>query len=174
MLYLRRFLNVESMKTITLETQMRVYENREELPVELRELLRHAEEAATRAYAKYSHFQVGAAILMNNGKVVTGANQENAVYPCGLCAERTAAFAASATYPEVPFNMIAITAINPDEPLKEPVSPCGSCRQVLFEYEQKFGHPIEVLLAGQEGPIYHIQSVAHLLPYTFHAGFLPR
>jgi cytidine deaminase len=110
---------------------MRVYENREELPEELCELLRHAEETATRAYAKYSHFQVGAAILMNNGKVVTGANQENAVYPCGLCAERVAAFAASTLYPEVPFNKIAVTAINPDEPLKEPVSPCGSCRQVL-------------------------------------------
>ena len=162
------------MKTITLETQMRVYENREELPAELRDLLRHAEEAATRAYAPYSHFQVGAAILMNNGKVVTGANQENAVYPCGLCAERTAAFSASAAYPEVPFNKIVITAINPEEPLKEPVSPCGSCRQVLFEYEQKFGHPIEVILAGQEGPIYHFQSVATLLPYTFHAGFLPK
>ena len=80
------------MKTITLETQMRVYDGREELPDDLRELLRHAEAAATRAYAKYSHFQVGAAVLMNNGQVVTGCNQENAVYPCGLCAERTAAF----------------------------------------------------------------------------------
>ena len=165
---------VRKMKTITLETQMLVYDSREELPEYILDLLRQAEEAATRAYAKYSHFQVGAAILMNNGKVVTGCNQENAVYPCGLCAERTAAFAASAQYPEVPFNMIAITAINPDEPLKEPVSPCGSCRQVLFEYEQKFEHPIEVVLAGQEGPIYHFQSVAHLLPYTFHAGFLPK
>ena len=162
------------MRKITLETEMRVYDNREELPDDLQELLRHAEEAATRAYAKYSHFQVGAAILMNNGKVVTGANQENAVYPCGLCAERTAAFAASAMYPEVPFNKIVITAINPEEPLKEPVSPCGSCRQVLFEYEQKFEHPIEVILACQEGPIYHFQSVATLLPYTFHAGFLPK
>lgn len=162
------------MRKITLETEMRVYDSREELPSDLQELLRHAEDAATRAYAKYSHFQVGAAILLNNGKIVTGSNQENAVYPCGLCAERVAAFSASALYPEVPFNMIAITAINPDEPLKEPVSPCGSCRQVLFEYEQKFGHPIEVVLAGQEGQIYHLQNVATLLPYTFHEGFLPK
>ena len=161
------------MRKITLETEMRVYDNREELPDDLQELLRHAEEAATRAYAKYSHFQVGAAILMNNGKVVTGANQENAVYPCGLCAERTAAFAASAMYPDVPFNKLVITAINPDEPLKEPVSPCGSCRQVLFEYEQKFGQPIEVILSGQEGPVYHLHCVADLLPYTFSADFLP-
>jgi cytidine deaminase len=162
------------MRKITLETEMRVYDNREELPEDLQDLLRQAEEAAVRAYAKYSHFQVGAAILLNNGKIVTGSNQENAVYPCGLCAERVAAFSASAMYPEVPFNMIAITAINPDEPLREPVSPCGSCRQVLFEYEQKFGHPIEVILAGQEGQIYHLQNVATLLPYTFHAGFLPK
>ena len=162
------------MKEITLETHMRVYDSREELPSDLLELLQQAESAAARAYARYSHFPVGAAILMNNGKVVTGANQENAVYPCGLCAERVAAFAASTLYPEVPFNKIAVTAINPDEPLKEPVSPCGSCRQVLFEYEQKFGHPLEVILAGQEGSIYHFQSVAHLLPYTFHAGFLPK
>lgn len=161
------------MKTIKLETVMQVYDGREELPTELQNLLSEAEAAAKRAYAKYSHFQVGAAILLNNGKIITGCNQENAVYPCGLCAERVAAFAASAAFPEVPFSKIAITAINPAEPLKEPVSPCGSCRQVLFEYEQKFGQPIEVILAGQEGVVYHFPNVAQLLPYTFHAGFLP-
>ncbi len=162
------------MKTIKLETLMHVYEGREELPHDLFELLIEAEKAALKAYSPYSHFQVGAAILLNNGKIVTGSNQENAVYPCGLCAERTAAFAASSAYPEVPFSKIAVTAINPTEKLKEPVSPCGSCRQVLFEYEQKFCQPLEVILAGQEGSIYHFQSVAHLLPYTFHAGFLPK
>lgn len=161
------------MKTISLESRILVYEDRDELPADILKLLAEAEQAATRAYAPYSHFQVGAAILMNNGQVVTGCNQENAVYPCGLCAERTAAFAASAKFPEVPFSRIVITAINPVEPLKEPVSPCGSCRQVLYEYEQKFGQPIEVILAGQEGPIYHLRCVADLLPYTFHAGFLP-
>ncbi|MBO4504221.1 MAG: cytidine deaminase [Bacteroidales bacterium] len=161
------------MKTISLESRILVYEDRVELPADILKLLVEAEHAATRAYAPYSHFQVGAAILMNNGQVVTGCNQENAVYPCGLCAERTAAFAASAKFPEVPFSRIAITAINPVEPLKVPVSPCGSCRQVLYEYEQKFGQPIEVILAGQEGPIYHLRCVADLLPYTFHAGFLP-
>lgn len=161
------------MKTISLESRILVYEDRVELPADILKLLVEAEHAATRAYAPYSHFQVGAAILMNNGQVVTGCNQENAVYPCGLCAERTAAFAASAKFPEVPFSRIVITAINPVEPLKVPVSPCGSCRQVLYEYEQKFGQPIEVILAGQEGPIYHLRCVADLLPYTFHAGFLP-
>ena len=161
------------MKTISLESKIIVYESRDEIPSDILLLIGEAEQAATRAYAAYSHFQVGAAILMNNGKIVTGNNQENAVYPCGLCAERTTAFAASALYPEVPFSRIAITAINPVTPLKVPVSPCGSCRQVLYEYEQKFGQPIEVILSGQEGPVYHLRCVADLLPYTFHAGFLP-
>ena len=160
------------MKTISLESKIIVYESRDEIPSDILLLIGEAEQAATRAYAAYSHFQVGAAILMNNGKIVTGNNQENAVYPCGLCAERTTAFAASALYPE-PFSRIAITAINPVTPLKVPVSPCGSCRQVLYEYEQKFGQPIEVILSGQEGPVYHLRCVADLLPYTFHAGFLP-
>lgn len=161
------------MKTLQLISEITVYDHREEIPEEIAGLITRAEEAATRAYAQYSHFQVGAALLMNNGEVVTGNNQENAVYPCGLCAERTTAFAASARFPEVPFCKIAITAINPVSPLKEPVSPCGSCRQVLYEYEQKFGQPIEVILSGQEGPVYIFKSVADLLPYTFHAGFLP-
>lgn len=161
------------MKTIELNTKIIVYESREELPAEWLDLLLQAETAARKAYAPYSRFQVGAALLLNNGQVVVGNNQENAVYPCGLCAERVTAFAASAKYPEVPFSKMAITAINPDVPLDAPITPCGSCRQVLFEYEQKFNQPLELLLAGQEGPIYHIQSVAELLPYTFHAGFLP-
>lgn len=161
------------MKTVELKTKIIVYESREELPCEWASLLQQAEAAARKAYSPYSRFQVGAALLLNNGQVVTGSNQENAVYPCGLCAERVTAFAASAQYPEVPFSKMVITAINPDSPLNAPITPCGSCRQVLFEYEQKFNQPLELLLAGQEGAIYHIQSAAELLPYTFHAGFLP-
>ncbi len=161
------------MKTLKLVSEMTVYENRGEVPEDIAQLIVQAEAAARKAYAPYSRFHVGAAILLNNGQVVTGSNQENAVYPCGLCAERATAFSASAQYPEVPFNRIVVTAINPVSPLKEPVSPCGSCRQVLFEYEQKFNQPIEVILSGEEGPVYHFKCVADLLPYTFHAGFLP-
>jgi len=161
------------MKTIELSTKIIVYENRYELTDELLSLLQQAEEAALKAYSPYSRFKVGAALLLNNGQVIIGSNQENAVYPCGLCAERVTAFAASAQFPDVPFNKMAITAINPDSPLQNPITPCGSCRQVLFEYEQKFNQPMELLLSGQEGHIYHIRSVAELLPYTFHAGFLP-
>lgn len=162
------------MKSITFASKVLVYENREEIPEDILSLIKEAEKAATHAYAKYSNFQVGAAILLNNGQIVTGSNQENAVYPCGLCAERTAAFAASARFPEVPFTRIAVTAINPVKPLENPISPCGSCRQVLFEFEERFGQPIEVILSGQTGPVYVVSSIADLLPYSFHAGFLPQ
>jgi cytidine deaminase, homotetrameric len=161
------------MKTLELISRITVYEDRNELPMEWQKLLDLAHEAAKRAYSPYSNFKVGAALLLNNGEVVTGNNQENAAFPSGLCAERTAIFYASSQYPEVPFNKLAITAINPMEKLTKPVSPCGSCRQALLEYEQKFNQPIEVILSGQIGPVYRFRSVADLLPYTFHAGFLP-
>lgn len=160
------------MHTIELTSKITVYENRTELSSEILALLVEAEKAAERAYAPYSNFQVGAAILLNNGKVIAGNNQENAVYPTGLCAERTTAFYASSQYPDVPFSKIAVTAINKKSPLTQPVSPCGSCRQALYEYEQKFNQPIEVILAGESGPIYVLNCIADLLPYTFHAGFL--
>lgn len=160
------------MKTLEYNTHITVFSSREELSEEFRNLLMMAEKAARQAYAPYSKFRVGAAILLNNGKIVTGNNQENAVYPSGLCAERTAAFAAASQYPEVPFHIIAITAIRPDTPLNKPVPPCGSCRQVLYEYEQKYMQPISVLLAGETGEIYFIKSVSELLPCSFSAEFI--
>lgn len=161
------------MKKLKIGTEVIVYEDRKEIPDSILKLITAAEQAAAGAYAPYSRFQVGAALLLENGETVTGSNQENAVYPCGLCAERTAAFAASARYPNVPFMMLAITAINPDVPLSRPVSPCGSCRQALHEYQKRFGRPIEIILSGQTGPVYRFCSVEDLLPYTFDADFLP-
>ncbi len=161
------------MKKLKIESEAIVYEERKEIPDRLSKLITAAEQAAAGAYAPYSRFQVGAALLLGNGEVVTGSNQENAVYPCGLCAERTAAFAASAKYPDVPFVALAITAINPDKPLSRPVSPCGSCRQVLHEYQKRFDRPIEVILSGQVGPVYHFSNIEDLLPYTFDSDFLP-
>jgi len=160
------------MKIITLSSEIQVYENTTELPDELSLLLYRAHEAALGAYAPYSHFKVGAAIMLNNGAVVTGNNQENAAYPSGLCAERTAAFYASSQYPQVPFTRIAITAINPIQKLDRPVSPCGNCRQALLEYELKFNQDIEVILAGEEGEIFVIQSIKDLLPCSFGSDFL--
>ncbi len=160
------------MKTLDFVARVKVYEDHLELPEEWRKLLEKAGQTAQKAYTPYSHFNVGAALLLNNGEVVTGNNQENAAYPSGLCAERTAVFYASAQYPDVPFNKIAITAINKNEKLTRPISPCGSCRQALLEYEQKFQQRIEVLLAGEEGEIYVFQSVEDLLPFSFSSSYL--
>jgi cytidine deaminase len=160
------------MKFITLSSEIQVYEHAEELPEELAMLLKKAKEVALSAYSPYSHFKVGAAIMLNNGAVVTGNNQENAAYPSGLCAERTAAFYASSQYPQVPFTRIAITAVNPEKELSQPVSPCGNCRQALLEYEQKFNQNIEVILSGQIGEVFVIKSIKDLLPCSFTADFL--
>ncbi len=161
------------MKTLELISRITVYDDRLELPAEWQKLLEMAQEAAKKAYSPYSNFKVGAALLLNNGEIVTGNNQENAAYPSGLCAERTAIFYASAQYPEIPFNKLAITAINPTEKLTKPVSPCGSCRQALLEYEQKFNQHIEVLLAGEEGEVYVLKSISDLLPFSFSNEYLP-
>ncbi|MDR1346534.1 MAG: cytidine deaminase [Bacteroidales bacterium] len=160
------------MKIITLSSEVQVYERAEELPEELATLLKKAKEVALSAYSPYSHFKVGAAIMLNNGAVVTGNNQENAAYPSGLCAERTAAFYASSQYPQVPFTRIAITAVNSEKELSQPVSPCGNCRQALLEYEQKFNQNIEVILSGQTGEVFVIKSIKDLLPCSFTADFL--
>lgn len=161
------------MKTFDLISCVVVFEDDYELPAEWASLLKQAREAARNAYTPYSNFKVGAALQLNNGVIITGNNQENAAFPSGLCAERTACFYASSQYPDTPFSRIAITAINPKEKLTKPISPCGSCRQSLLEYEQKFGQNIEVLLAGEEGEIYLFKSIEDLLPFSFSSNYLP-
>lgn len=139
----------------------------DELSNEDRQLVDAARNARRGAYAPYSHFSVGAAIRLANGVVVTGANQENAAYPSGTCAERSACFWAAANYPEHPFETIAIASLdtNGKEPL-EPTAPCGACRQALLEYEVRAGHNVPVLLVGAEF-IYRLPSVQSLLPLAF-------
>jgi len=130
-------------------------------------LLSMAVEASEHAYAPYSEFRVGAALLLENGEIVTGNNQENAAYPSGLCAERVAMFYASAKFPGIPFKAIAITANSDKIAISQPVSPCGACRQVMLEYEILSKNPIKVILAGKSGPIFVIDSVTDLLPFSF-------
>lgn len=138
-----------------------------------RRLVECAKEATRRAYAPFSKYQVGAAILLDNGKIVEGSNQENAAYPSGLCAERTAAFYASSANPGIAFRKLAIAAwidpgIDKDQEegfQKNPVSPCGGCRQALLEYEYLYGD-IEVILYGKE-KIYILPSIKSLLPFSF-------
>ena len=123
--------------------------------------------AATRnSYANYSHFHVGAALMLGNGKVVIGANQENAAFPSGLCAERTAIFSAQANYPDQPVRLLAIAASDTHGLRRKPVTPCGACRQVILEVEERYRQPIEILLYGTDG-VYRIKSIKDLLPLCF-------
>lgn len=143
------------------------YGSMAEMPAEERELLEQALHAAEGAYAPYSHFHVGAAVLLADGRVVCGANQENVAYPSGLCAERTAIFAASAQYPQVrDYKAIAIVGVDAGGRRCE-ASPCGACRQVLDEYEQRQEHPMRVVCYVSEGCIRVFNSVADLLPFGF-------
>ena len=139
----------------------------DELDEQRRHLVDLACEATSRSYSPYSHFRVGAAIELDNGEIVTGANQENVAYPSGTCAERSACFYAHARYPEARFKMIAVAARGTDGEFQaEPVAPCGACRQALLEYETLAGAPVPVLLVGRE-KIYRLPSVASTLPFAF-------
>lgn len=149
------------LKTVIQECQM------DELSAEDRQLVEQAIEATRRSYAPYSHFHVGAAVRLGNGEIVIGCNQENAAYPSGLCAERTALFAAGAQYPDVPVRVLAVAARGTDgEMTEEPTGPCGSCRQVIIESETRAKHPIRILLYGRRC-VYIIDGIRQLMPLTF-------
>lgn len=130
------------------------------------ELIAAAHEARKGSYSPYSNFQVGAALRLENGVIVKGANQENAAYPSGLCAERTAMFWAGANYPEVPFDTLAISASDHGEPCDFPATPCGNCRQVMAEYQKKYGRPLKLILAGEK-LIQKFEKVEDVLPFVF-------
>ncbi len=161
------------MKEREIKTVFREYPI-DELPEEDRRLVEKAREMTRNSYAPWSKFMVGAAILLENGEIVGGANQENAAFTSGTCAERSACFYAGANYPGVPFKKIAIAARNLSKDdslgyeesfLKTPIPPCGACRQALMEYEHLYG-PIEVLLYGRDS-VYVLPSVASLMPLSF-------
>jgi len=154
------------MKKTQIITTVFEYDSIDELSKEDQELVRNAKEAALRSYAPYSKFNVGAALLLNNGKLVQGNNQENAAYPSGLCAERVAVFYANAKYPDIPVKTIAITSRTNGSFLEEPVPPCGSCRQVLLETEDRYKQAIKVILCGEK-KIRIVESIKQLLPLFF-------
>ncbi len=141
--------------------------NMDELSAEEKHLIELAIEATSRSYAPYSKFHVGAAVRLDNGEEIIGCNQENAAYPSGLCAERTALFAAGAQYPDVPVRMLAIAARGTHGELEdEPVPPCGSCRQVMVETETRANAPMRILLYGKKY-VYVIDGIRKLMPLTF-------
>lgn len=160
------------MKKITITAHLEVFENQSKLPDVIQTLFNKAHTAREHAYAPYSHFRVGAALLLETGKIITGNNQENASYPSGLCAERVAVYYAGANHPHATIKALAITARSLNKKKTQPVPPCGACRQALVEYEVNQKSPIEVYFMGDSGTIFKANSVKDLLPLVFDSSFL--
>ncbi len=160
------------MKEISFTTQFLEFEHLTDLPIDVQQLMDQAIEIRKKAYAPYSKFRVGVAILLDNGKVVMGSNQENAAYPSGLCAERVAIFQAGAVYPDAKILKMAITAASDKNTTKTPIPPCGACRQSIAEYEIKQDQPIAIYFMGEIGSIYKSDSLKNLLPFMFDKNFL--
>lgn len=153
------------MEEIKLQTTF-CFAQPEELSEDDKQLVERAIEATASSYSPYSHFAVGAALRLSDGTIVIGSNQENAAFPSGLCAERTAIFAAGATHPDKAVTALAIAARNEAGLTAEPVSPCGACRQVILEVEQRYNCVVRILLYGTNG-VYIINSIRDLLPLCF-------
>lgn len=160
------------MKELKIESTLFVYDSLDELPQTIQDLMAKASEARLKAYAPYSKFLVGAAMLLDNDVVVTGSNQENASYPSGLCAERTAIYYAGAQYPKQKIKTMAIIAGSQNHPTTTPIPPCGACRQAIAEYEVKQEEPIEIFFMGETGKVIKSNSLADLLPLVFDKGAL--
>lgn len=160
------------MKKIEIKTQITIFDSIDELPTIVKGLMNKAIEAKQNAYAPYSKFKVGAAFLLEDGTMITGNNQENAAYPSGMCAERVAIWKVSSEFPNKKILKLAISASSSSQILKEPVAPCGACRQTLSEYEIKQKEKIEVYFMGEEGEIIKTDSVLDLLPIAFDKTFL--
>ncbi len=155
------------MREVKIESSLTVFEDYSSFTEAELNLFQKAKEACKNAYAPYSKFYVGAALLMDDGKIITGNNQENAVYPCGLCAERVAIFHASSQFPNQTYQSIAITIDYDRIEIDDVAFPCGSCRQVLFEYESKQPDKIKIYLLGRNEQVIIVNSVEQLLPFGF-------
>lgn len=138
----------------------------DELTATQKQLISLAKEATKNAYAPYSKFKVGAAVLLDNGEIVTGSNQENAAYPSGLCAERVALFSAHHQYPEAKVMALAIAATSQGKELEEHITPCNACVQVMSESMKRAGQPFELLLSGKNS-VLHIPNALDLIPFRF-------
>jgi len=160
------------MKEIQITSVLQIYDSFDELPEDIQDLMKKSMEIRDKAYAPYSEFLVGAALLLENGEVVLGNNQENACYPSGLCAERTAIYYAGANYPDVPILKMALTAKSLKYKLVTPTPPCGACRQAIAEYEVKQKTPIEIFFMGETGKVVKSSSLSNLLPLIFDNSYL--
>ncbi len=160
------------MKKIDVVASATVYDDVSELPSDVQMLMNKAVEARKQAYAPYSKFQVGVALLLENNQIVLGNNQENAAYPSGMCAERVAIWKASSDYPGVKVKQLVITASSINSVVDRPVGPCGACRQTLSEYEINQKEPIEIYFMGAVGKVVKSESLLSLLPFSFDSSYL--
>lgn len=160
------------MKSLIITANLELYDTCDELPEDIQELMDRASDARDCAYAPYSKFKVGAAVLLDNNEIITGSNQENASYPSGLCAERTAIFYAGSKYPNAKVVRMALTAKSMNHRVVTPIPPCGSCRQAIAEYELKQDSPIEIYFMGETGKVVKSNSLKDLLPLVFDNTYL--
>jgi cytidine deaminase len=160
------------MKNIEIRSVFTEYDSQAELSEEDSGLISEARGIMKQAYAPYSQFHVGAAVLLEDGTVVKGNNQENASYPIGLCAERVAIFSAGANYPDKKIKAIAISARSDHFDVNKPVTPCGACRQAIAEYEHRHKNKIRMIMSGESGKILIAESIGNFLPYQFTADDL--
>lgn len=160
------------MRELIVNTSFKVFESINELDENTKSLMNKAIEARKMAYAPYSNFSVGAALLLDNNEVIIGANQENAAYPSGLCAERVVVFYAGSQFPNVKMQKLCITASPNDRASTIPIPPCGACRQSIAEYEFKQNTPIEIYFMGAKGEVYKSDSLQNLLPLMFDKNHL--
>ncbi len=157
---------------LTVSAEFEVYKSADDLSAKDSELLKAAQKAVKAAYAPYSNFRVGAAVLLENGKILIGNNQENAAYPSGLCAERVAIFHAGAKYPGVPVIALAVAVKAHNQVINDPVTPCGACRQAIAEYETRYETPIRIIMTGETGRVFVTKSIESLLPLMFNRKYL--
>jgi cytidine deaminase len=160
------------MKKINLAASATIYDHIDELSEDEQRTMNAAIEATQTSYSPYSGFKVGAALLMEDGTIIAGSNQENAAYPSGMCAERVAIWKAGATFPGKVVKKIAIAVKASHTTMDRPVGPCGACRQTLLEYEVNQEEPMEVLFMGEVGKIVKVDSIQALLPFAFEGSYL--
>ncbi|WP_405606284.1 cytidine deaminase [Polaribacter sp. Asnod1-A03] len=160
------------MRKIEVSTSATIYKDILELSKDDQLLMNKAIEARGKAYAPYSKFNVGAALLLENGEIVLGNNQESAAYPSGMCAERVAIWKAGSTYPDVKIKKLAITASSKISKVDKPVGPCGACRQTLSEYEINQKEAFSILFMGEVGEVVKTESLLSLLPFSFDSSYL--
>lgn len=160
------------MKQLKFESILQEHDNEDVIPSEHQNLLKLAKQNLQNSYSPYSKFKVSCAVLLDNGEVILGTNQENIAYPSGLCAERVALFTAGAQYPNSKPLVIAITAQSEKGTVNHPPTSCGACLQVLSETEMRFKHPITIILSGEEGAVYIAKGSKTFMPWQFQSNLV--